>query len=125
MSQSLKIVLLIGILLYFVILVALLKVRRLQLKYTLLWMFMGIFFLLMVIFPEILVWIRTTLGFADNMNALFVIMIAFLILLVMSVTSIVSGQSRRIKELAQANALLEKRIRELEGNEDKTENEES
>ncbi|MBR5337735.1 MAG: DUF2304 domain-containing protein [Lachnospiraceae bacterium] len=120
MSTTLRIVLLIGIVLYFAVLVGLLRVRRLQLKYTLLWMLMGIFFLLMVIFPGILEGIRDLLGFQDNMNTLFVIMIGFLILLIMSVTSIVSGQSEKIKELAQENALLEKRIRELEG--DKTEN---
>ena len=120
MSTTLRIVLLIGIVLYFAVLVGLLRVRRLQLKYILLWMLMGIFFLLMVIFPGILEGIRDLLGFQDNMNTLFVIMIGFLILLIMSVTSIVSGQSEKIKELAQENALLEKRIRELEG--DKTEN---
>lgn len=121
MSDTLRIVLLVGIVLYFIILGGLLKKRRLQLKYTLLWIVMGLIFLLMAIFPNILVGLRNLLGFQDNMNTLYVILIGFIIILVMAVTSIVSHQSESIKKLAQENALLEKRIRELEGDKDSEE----
>ena len=114
MSTTLRIVLLIGIILYFLILVFLLKKNRLRLRYTLLWMFMGLFFLLLVAFPGILELIRDGLGFQDNMNALYVIMIGFILMLLMAATSIISGQADKIKGLAQANALLEARVRELE-----------
>ncbi|MBE6013802.1 MAG: DUF2304 domain-containing protein [Lachnospiraceae bacterium] len=114
MSQTLQIALLGAILVYFVIVVVLLKKKRLQLKYTLLWLAMGVCFLVLALFPEVLFAIRDLLGFADAMNALFVLMIGFILILVMAATSIVSGQSERIKNLIQANALLEKRVRELE-----------
>ena len=38
----------------------------------------------------------------------------FAFVLLMAVTSIVSKQSEKIKELIQSTALLEKRVRELE-----------
>ena len=48
------------------------------------------------------------------MNTLYLLILAFVIILLMMLTSIVSGQTERIRRLAQSNALLEKRIRELE-----------
>ena len=48
------------------------------------------------------------------MNALYVIAIGFVMVLLMALTSIVSRQSDRIKSLVQDNAMLEKRIREME-----------
>lgn len=70
--------------------------------------------LLLVLFPQLLEVIRKSLGFESGMNALYVIAIGFAIILLMALTSIVSHQSDRIKELVQNNAMLEKRIRELE-----------
>lgn len=114
MTTTLRFVLLIGILLFFVIIVYLLKKNRLALRYTLMWMGMGICMFVLVIFPQLLDLIRKVLGFEDGMNALYVCGIGFMFILLMALTSIVSRQSDRIKSLAQDNALLEKRIRELE-----------
>ena len=49
-----------------------------------------------------------------GVNALFLLGIGFVIILVMSLTAIVSHQTERIRTLAQDNAMLEKRIRDLE-----------
>lgn len=117
MTTTLRIALLIGILLYFVILVMLLKKKKLELKYSLLWLLMGVLFLLLTIFPEILVAIKNLLGFEDNMNALYVCILGFILVIIMSLTSIVSKQNDSIKNLIQANTLLEKRVRELESKE--------
>jgi hypothetical protein len=38
----------------------------------------------------------------------------FILLILLSVSAVISGFSTKIKRLAQANALLEKRVRELE-----------
>jgi type II secretory pathway component PulJ len=40
--------------------------------------------------------------------------LGFVVIILLSLTSIVSKQNERIKTLVQANTLLEKRIRELE-----------
>lgn len=114
MTTTLRIVLLTAVFLYFCIVIYLLKKNRLALRYTLLWLAMGVGMLLLVIFPHILDVLRVLFGFADGMNALFVCAIGFAFLLLLSITSIVSHQTEKIQSLVQENALLERRIRELE-----------
>ena len=48
------------------------------------------------------------------MNGLFIMSFAFVIMIMMSLTSIVSRQANKIKLLVQELAMMEKRIRELE-----------
>ncbi len=110
----LTITLLIGLVLYFVIVLMLLKNKKISLKYTLLWLLSGLLLVILVAFPSILSSISALFGFQSSMNGLIVMLIAFVIIIVMSITSIVSNQSRKIKNLVQYSAMLEKRVRELE-----------
>ena len=114
MTPTLRIALSVLLFIYFLVVIVLLKKKKLSLKYTLLWLLVGIFLLLMVIFPQILIWISQVLGIASAMNALFVCTIGFAFVLLLALTSIASRQSEKIKNLTQDNALLEKRIREIE-----------
>lgn len=114
MTDTLRMVLIIGIGLYFCVVIKLLKEKRLMLKYSLLWLFMGAVMAVLVIFPKTLQIISNLIGIVDSMNGLFTFAIGFILMLLMAITSIVSKQSERIKNLVQDNALLEKRIRELE-----------
>lgn len=97
----------VGVLCYFVAIVLFLKKRALELKYTLIWLAAGLIMLLLVIFPNILPWFIKLLGFESNMNGLFFIIISFLIMLCMTLTSIVSKQTRKINRLVQEIAILE------------------
>ncbi|WP_029323460.1 DUF2304 domain-containing protein [Butyrivibrio sp. AE3004] len=110
----LTIVLIAAIITYFVIILSLLKHRKLNMKYTLLWLFTGVVFFVLVLEPLLLVRIINMLGITDTMNGLFILLIAFLIMLVLSLTSIASRQAGRITKLIQTQGLLEKRVRELE-----------
>ena len=112
--SNLRIVLILGVIIYFVIILLFLKKKALSLKYTLLWLLAGGILGMMVVWPEILVWFVHLLGIVDNMNGLFIICIAFIIMILMSITSIVSRQAEKIKNLTQTIAKMEKRIRELE-----------
>ena len=96
------------------LLTALLKKKKLALRYTLLWLSFGFVLLLMVIFPVILTILRKALGIASEMNALFVLLIGGLVILVLYLTSLASVQQEKLKQLLQKEALLEQRIRELE-----------
>ena len=66
----------------------------------------------LVIFPSILPAFLRLLGITENMNGLFIISIAFLMILCMSLTSIVSRQAGKIRSLAQNMAILERELRE-------------
>lgn len=104
----------IGIICYFALLLIFLKKKALLLKYALIWILAGFFLTSMVFFPGLLVWIKKILGMESNMNALFVLILGFVVMILMALTSIASRQAVRIKILVQTNAILEKRIRELE-----------
>lgn len=110
----LRITLIIGIICYFSFLLLFLKKKALLLKYALIWIFAGLFLTSMIIFPELLILIKKILGMESNMNALFVLLLGFVVMILMALTSIASRQALRIKTLVQTNAILEKRIRELE-----------
>ena len=114
LPHQLRFVLLLALVLFFLIVLYLLKNRRLALKYTLLWLFTGIMLLILVIWPSILYRIARLIGIQTGMNTLYVLLIAFIIMILMSLTSIVSVQTERIRKLAEANAILEQRVRDLE-----------
>ncbi len=111
---QLKMVLIAAIAAFFIIVLMLLKRRRLALKYTLLWLLTGVVMLVLVSFPELLFLIARLSGIQSVMNTLYMMLLAFVLILLMMLTSIVSKQTERIRDLAQSNALLEERLRALE-----------
>lgn len=111
---TLKITLTIVLICYFILILVFLKYKALSLKYTLLWILAGFIMGIMLIFPNLLVYLIRLLGMESSMNGLFVLAIGFVVAILMSITSIVSKQSDKIKILVQQNAMLDKKIRELE-----------
>lgn len=112
--DKLRISLIFALVIYFALILLFLKRRDISLKYTLLWLFAGAFMGVLVIWPEFLTKITNAIGIESNMNGLFILAIAFVIVILMSITSIVSKQSDKIRSLTQTIAMMEKRIRELE-----------
>lgn len=111
---NLRNTLIIAICCYFVLILLFLKRKSLELKYTLLWLFAGLFMGLIIIFPKILEYLTRFLGMQSTMNGLYVVCIGFIIIILMALTSIVSKQTIKIRTLVQEIAMLEKRVRELE-----------
>lgn len=105
---------LLAIILYFIILIAMLRQKRLTLRYALLWLFSGVVLLALSLFPGLLGLVTQVLGFQVQSNALFAILFFFVLLILMSLTYITSKQNDYIKRLVQYTALLEKRLRDLE-----------
>lgn len=114
LPTTLRISLGIALLFYFILILLFLKNKAIQLKYTLLWLLAGIAMAVLLIFPEVLTWFIHLVGIESNMNGLFIFCIAFLMMITMSLTSIVSKQTDKIRNLVQNQAILEKRIRDLE-----------
>ena len=117
--HTLQITLTIAVICYFIIILYYLKKRMLELKYTLIWLVTGVVMGIMILFPDLLEWFRGLLGIESNMNALYVLCFAFIIMILMTLTSIVSRQMLKIRILIQEISMLEKRIRELESENDK------
>lgn len=114
MSETLRIVLIFGVIIYFAVVFNLLMRKLLNLKYTLLWLLTGVVLAIFVIWPSLLECLVSLLGIELPVNGIFMLSIGFLIVLTMALTSIVSKQSQKIKELVQKSSLLEERIREIE-----------
>lgn len=113
MSMALRISLLLGILVYLILIFVLLRKKSLNLKYSLLWIFMAIVLFVMVIFPKIVTFIAHLIGIVSPINAIFLAFIFFILLLLISLTSIVSKQQRKIKTLIQNVAILEKKLEDI------------
>lgn len=111
---TLRITLSIAVVCYFILILYYLKKRMLELKYTLLWLAAGAVMGIMIFFPEVLVRFVRMLGIESNMNGLYVLCIAFIIAILMTLTSIVSRQALKIRTLIQEISMMEKRIRDLE-----------
>lgn len=114
MNHILQASLIVGILVYFYILLYLIKKKSLNLKYTLLWIFSGVIILVIAIFPNIMLGLTACLGIVDATNGVFALIIFFILIILMSITAIVSKMKEKNKQLIQQCALLEKRVRELE-----------
>lgn len=114
LPARLQIVLVIAVIIYFIMMCVFLKNKALSLKYTLLWLFAGYVLGMLVAFPQLLTFVNGLFGIQSNMNGLFIWAIAFVVCILLSLTSIVSRQNNKIRQLTQTVARLEKRIRDLE-----------
>lgn len=114
LPNTLRITLCVAVICYFIIILHYLKNKMLELKYTLIWLFAGVIMGIMVFFPDLLLKFVHLLGVQSNMNGLFILAIAFCIMVLMTLTSIVSRTSIKLRAMIQEIAMLEKRIRELE-----------
>ena len=113
----------VGVLLFLGLIILFLMKNAFSLKYSLLWLLSAITMLIISIFPGILVRISQKLGFQVFSNAIFTLLLGFVIIILLQQTATISSQNDKIKTLAQTNALLEKRIRELERNNKEIKNE--
>lgn len=111
---TLRLTLIVAVICYFIVILYFLKQKALNLKYTLLWLVAGLVMGILVVVPELLVTIIHIFGIQDNMNGLFIFAIGFIIMILLSLTSIASRQNRKIRTLTQELAILEKRVRDLE-----------
>ena len=118
LPARLQFTLIIAIVFYFIMMCIFLKNKALSLKYTLLWILAGIIMNLLVIVPDILIYLNHLVGIQSgmqsNMNGLFIWAIVFIVCILLSLTSIVSRQNNKIRQLIQTISRLEKRVRELE-----------
>ena len=113
-NATLRLVILVAIALYFAFLLRLLKRRRLNLKYALMWIFSGVLMLALDCFPEFVRLLAKLLGIGTPVNAVFTICAFCGMMMLMSLTSIVSKLNRQNIRMIQTVALLERRLDALE-----------
>lgn len=114
MDLSLHAILIIGSVAFLLFILYLMKKGKLEVKYSIIWLAFSLCMILFACFPYTVLILNDIAGVIDPVNFIFMIQIMFILLILLSVSAVVSGFSRKIKQLAQANAILEKRVRELE-----------
>ncbi len=114
MSVGLHIFFIVVSVFFNVIIVAMLKKGRLDLKYSLLWIFAGLALLVISIFPDVLYALSALMGIHSPMNALMFFAIIFLLMMVILLTTVVSALRSKLIRLCQVVSILEKRISDME-----------
>ena len=113
-NLTLRLDMFLGAVVFLVVILWLLKKWRLTVRYSIIWLMAGGALLVFAVFPYIVLVLRDWLNMEMPVNVIFTLVLAFVLLLLLSLSTIVSGFAEKLKRLAQENALLEKRVRELE-----------
>lgn len=105
MTMRIKLIIIVVLLLGFGKIISLIKKGALELKYSLTWFLLFVGLLLIVVIPGLLEKISAILGIYDATNMVFFAGIAFLLIIVFSLTMALSRNSDRVRQLAQMIAL--------------------
>lgn len=89
--------------------------RKLSLNYSLLWLAMAVLLLLAAVFPQVIYRVSDAIGLGLPINLVLLAFCFFSLVMLFYLTMIVSQQNERERAMIQEIALLEKRVRSLEG----------
>ena len=96
------------------IVVELVRRRRMMERYALLWLAAAATLLVLAIWKGLLTTLSSDVGIKTPTNALFAVGFAFVVVLLLSISLVISRLSDQNKQLAQHVALLADRVAELE-----------
>ena len=113
-DSDLRVLLILGAVALFGMIVWLIKHKKIEVKYSIIGLAFSATMILFAVFPYLVLVLGDISGVANPVNFIFMTLFVFILLILLSVSAVISGFSTKIKRLAQANALLEKRVRELE-----------
>ena len=113
-NRDLQVLLIVGALALFGMIVYLIKHKKIEVKYSIIWLAFSATMIIFALFPYLVLVLGDISGVVNPVNFIFMTLFVFILLIMLSVSAVISGFSTKIKRLAQANALLEKRVRELE-----------
>lgn len=114
MNLRLYIALWIAVAVYFACLLGLLRKKRLELRYTLLWLFAGVVMALILVMPQAFERAVHWAGVVEMTNGVFAVALFLLLIIFIAMTSVMSKMNASMRTLTQKIAQYEKRIRELE-----------
>ena len=108
MNIRIQIIIALVVLVSLAIIVNMIRRKKLELRYALIWLVVGICILILDCFPELISWLSTQLGIASPVNMLFFFGFCFSLVIIFALTMAMSRMSNRIKQLAQEVAIREK-----------------
>lgn len=110
MDIRIRVIIAIFVIVVLLTIVNMVRNRKLELKYVLSWLAVGVGILVLDIFPSFLNIIAKSCGVFEPINMLFFLGFCFSLTIIFTLTVTVSRMSLRIKELSQEIALFEERV---------------
>ncbi|MBE9549611.1 MAG: DUF2304 domain-containing protein [Proteobacteria bacterium] len=112
-SLKLQFTIILAALLLLIIVIRGVRSGQLQLKHSLLWLFLGTMNLLFALFPSVTLYFTRLIGIELPVNAIFLtsIVVAYLLILQLSINGSINELKKRM--LAQKLSILEEEVREL------------
>jgi hypothetical protein len=107
-----------------VFIVELVRRRKLREEYSWLWLLTGIIILILASWHDLLIYVTQFIGAVLPTSTLFFMGLVFLFLIAVQFSTKISKLTDQIKNLAQENALLKKRVEKVEGQEEKEDKQE-
>ena len=108
MNIRIQIIVGIVVVIALLVIVNMIRKKKLELRYALAWLLVGISILVLDCFPQLITCMAHKLGIASPINMLFFLGFCFSLVIIFTLTVAVSRMSIRIKQLAQGIALFEK-----------------
>ncbi len=91
----------------------LVRIKRLELKYALIWFLVGILLFIFDMAPVLLDGLTALLGIALPINMLYFLGFGFVLMIIFSQTVVISNLTRKTKKLTQEVALLQKQVDDM------------
>ena len=114
MSPVFQGLLLVGDLVFLFLIFVMVKNGRLSVRFSLPWLALGAGMLVLAIWPEAAKILRSLVQVEVVSNMVFIMLFCFVLLVLLSLSIGVSQLADKCKRLTQENAILEKRVRDLE-----------
>lgn len=111
---QLRAILIAGSVFFLGLLLLLLRRKKLNVQYSIIWLFASLVMLVFAVFPACVAAIGNVFNIVMPVNLVFTLLFIFVLFLLLSLSVIVTGFAASIKRLAQTQALLEERVRLLQ-----------
>lgn len=105
---KLKLIAVISLVIVILVITHFVKKNKISVRYSIIWYLSLVVLIIFSIFPEILGMLTKLAGFEISSNFLFVLLIAFLFFICISLTIIVSEQKEQIRKLIQEISIMKR-----------------
>lgn len=122
MNIILRIALIIIMIIYLAFVARAVKRKNMRISYLILWIIIGVFLIIALLFPNLIFSISGLLGFEVPLNMIFSVAIFVVLYFIHELMTIVSKEEKKNTMLIQEISLLKKRVEELEKETNKNEN---
>ena len=114
MTPQLQFFMILGAVALLVIIFAFLKRGLMSVKYSLLWLALAVGLVIFALFPYVVYVLRDLLDIQMPVNLVFFLMFCYVLVVLLSLSIAISELGEKCNRLTQANAILDKRVREKE-----------